>query len=180
MPPVCNRPEAVDQCNIIDATRTLGKDIHRNRSAIRGHGCLRFGQIKPGEPVGKDVMTENHDRNRAIWRFFDGAVSISISMLAAVLVTDCTLCGQLPALGWLKGLTERDDGIIIVATLRLFLTTAALYGGFNVFFVAKEADEKRAKAKGRKEERERIQRELAVQGMPLTHEQVAILTRESE
>ena len=115
-----------------------------------------------------------------MWRFFDGAVSISISMLAAVLVTDCTLCGQLAALGWLKGLTERDDGIIIVATLRLFLTTAALYGGFNVFFVAKEAVEKRAKAKGRKEERERIQRELAAHGMPLTPEQVAILTRESE
>ena len=125
-------------------------------------------------------MTENHDGNRSIWRFFDGAVSISISMLVAVLVSDCALCGQLPALGWLKGLTERDDGIIIVATLRLFLTTAALYGGFNVFFVAKEADEKRAKAKGRKEERERIQRELAAQGMPLTPEQVAILTRESE
>ena len=92
-------------------------------------------------------MTENHDGNRSIWRFFDGAVSISISMLVAVLVSDCALCGQLPALGWLKGLTEREDGIIIVATLLLFPTTAALYGGFKVFFAAKEAVEKRAKAK---------------------------------
>ena len=125
-------------------------------------------------------MTENHDGNRSIWRFFDGAVSISISMLLAVLVADCALCGQLPALGWLKGLTEREDGIIIVATLLLFPTTAALYGGFKVFFAAKEAVEKRARAKGRKEERERIQRELAAQGMPLTPEQVAVLTRESE
>ncbi|MDE2785234.1 MAG: hypothetical protein OXL37_01080 [Chloroflexota bacterium] len=133
-------------------------------------------------------MTENHDGNRSIWRFFDGAVSISISMLVAVLVNDCALCGQLPALGWLKGLTEREDGIIIVATLLLFPTTAALYGGFKVFFAAKEAVEKRARAKGkaegkaegRKEERERIRRELAAQGMPLTPEQVAILTRESE
>ena len=137
-------------------------------------------------------MTENHDGNRSIWRFFDGAVSISISMLVAVLVTDCALCGQLPALGWIKGLTEREDGIIIVATLLLFPTTAALYGGFKVFFAAKEAVEKRARAKGkvegkiegkaegRKEERERIQRELAAQGMPLTAEQVAILSRESE
>ena len=117
-------------------------------------------------------MTETHDGNRSIWRFFDGAVSISISMLVAVLVSDCALCGQLPALGWLKGLTEREDGIIIVATLLLFPTTAALYGGFKVFFAAKEAVEKRARAKGkaegRKEERERIQRELAAQGMPLT------------
>ena len=129
-------------------------------------------------------MTENQDGNRSIWRFFDGAVSISISMLVAVLVADCALCGQLPALGWLKGLTEREDGIIIVATLLLFPTTAALYGGFKVFFAAKEAVEKRARAKGkvegRKEERERIQRELAAQGMPLTPEQVAVLTRESE
>ena len=133
-------------------------------------------------------MTENQDGNRSIWRFFDGAVSISISMLLAVLVADCALCGQLPALGWLKGLTEREDGIIIVATLLLFPTTAALYGGFKVFFAAKEAVEKRARAKGkaegkvegRKEERERIQRELAAQGMPLTPEQVAILTREPE
>lgn len=129
-------------------------------------------------------MTENHDVNRSIWRFFDGAVSISISMLVAVLVAECALCGQLPALGWLKGLTEREDGIIIVATLLLFPTTAALYGGFKVFFAAKEAVEKRARAKGkvegRKEERERIRRELAAQGMPLTPEQVAILTRESE
>ena len=129
-------------------------------------------------------MTDNHDGNRSIWRFFDGAVSISISMLVAVLITDCAFCGQLPTLGWLKGLTEREDGTIIVATLLLFPTTAALYGGFKVFFAAKEAVEKRAKAKGkaegRKEERERIRRELAAQGMPLTPEQIAILTRESE
>ena len=133
-------------------------------------------------------MTENYDGNRSIWRFFDGAVSISISMLVAVLVTDCALCSQLPALGWLKGLTEREDGIIIVATLLLFPATAALYGGFKVFFAAKEAVEKRARAKGkaegraegRKEERERIRRELAAQGMPLTPEQVAVLTRERE
>ena len=93
-------------------------------------------------------MTENHDGNRSIWRFFDGAVSISISMLVAVLVADCALCGQLPALSWLKGLTEREDGIIIVATLLLFPTTAALYGGSKVFFAAKEAVEKKARAKG--------------------------------
>ena len=79
-------------------------------------------------------MTENHDGNRSIWRFFDGAVSIGISMLVAVLVTDCALCGQLPGLGWLKGLTELEDGIIIVAPLLLFPTTAALYGGFKMFF----------------------------------------------
>ena len=123
---------------------------------------------------------ENNDSIRPVWRFFDGAVSISVSMLLAVLLNDCAFCGRLPALSWLYGLTEQEDGIIIVATLLLFPTTAALYGGFKLLFAAKEAVEKRARAKGRKEERERIQRELAEQGMPLTPEQLAVLTRESD
>ncbi len=127
---------------------------------------------------------ENNDGIRPVWRFFDGAVSISFSMLLAVLVNECAFCGRLPALSWLYGLTEQEDGIIIVATLLLFPTTAALYGGFKVFFAAKEAVERRARAKGhaegRTEERERIRRELAEQGMPLTPEQLAVLTRESE
>ena len=111
-------------------------------------------------------------------------MSISFSMLLAVLVNGCAYCGRLPALSWLNGLTEREDGIIIVATLLLFLTTAALYGGFKLFFAAKEAVEKRARTKGhaegRAEERERIRRELAEPGMPLTPEQLAVLDRESE
>ena len=127
---------------------------------------------------------ENDNNSRSTWRFFDGSVSISISMLLAVAINSCAPCGQLPVLDWLKGLTQQEDGIIIAATLLLFPTTAALYGGFKVFFAAKEAVERKARAKGqvegRKEERERIQRELAAQGMPLTPEQIAILTRESE
>ena len=67
-----------------------------------------------------------------------------------------------------------------MATLLLFPTTAALYGGFKVFFAAKEAVERKARAKGRKEERERIQRELAARGVPLTPEQVKIVDGESE
>ena len=79
---------------------------------------------------------ENND-HRSIWRFFDGSVSISVSMLL------------FPSL--LASLTERENGIIIVATLLLFPTAAALYGGFAVFFAAKEAVERRAKEKGRQE-----------------------------
>ena len=105
-------------------------------------------------------------------------------MLLAVLVDGCALCGRLPLLSFLKSLTEREDGIIIVATLLLFPTTAALYGGFAVFFAAKEAVERRATAKGRKEgvqaERERINKVLAEAGVPLTPELIRKLAGEDE
>lgn len=111
-------------------------------------------------------------------------------MLLAVLIDGCVLCGRLPLLSFLKGLTEREDGIIIMATLLLFPTTAALYGGFAVFFAAKEAVERRAKAKGRQEgikegkqaERERINKVLAETeaGVPLTPELIRKLAGEDE
>ncbi len=126
---------------------------------------------------------ENND-HRSTWRFFDGSVSISVSMLLAVLVDGCTLCSRLPVLSLLKNLTEREDGTIIVATLLLFPTTVALYGGFTVFFAAKEAVEKRAKEKGRQEgrqaERERINKVLAEAGVTLTPELIKKLAGEDE
>ena len=128
----------------------------------------------------------NEDGSRPTWRFFDGAVSISVSMLLAVTLGDCGGCGSLPLLGYLKLLTERDDGIIIVATLLLFPTSMAFYGGMIVFFAARETvkawSEKRdmkRREEGRREERERIQRELAKHGAPLTPEQVRILSGET-
>ena len=121
----------------------------------------------------------NEDGSRPTWRFFDGAVSISVSMLVAVLLADCRGCGSLPLLGYLKLLTDRDDGIIIVATLLLFPTSIAFYGGMIVFFAAKEFVEKRATKRGRKAERERIQRELAQRGVPLTPEQLRIVSGET-
>ena len=121
----------------------------------------------------------NEDGSRPTWRFFDGAVAISVSMLVAVLLGDCGSCDNLPLLSYLKLLTERDDGIIIVATLLLFPTSIALYGGMTVFFAAKEFVEKRAMKRGRKAERERIQRELAQRGVPLTPEQLRIVSGET-
>ena len=135
-------------------------------------------------------MREN-DVSRPTWRFFDGAVSISISMLLAVLLGDCGACGGLPLLGYLKLLTGRDDGTIIAATLLLFPTSMAFYGGMIVFFAAKEFVEKRAMKRGlqegrqeglqegRQAERERIRRELAKLGAPLTSEQLRILSDET-
>ena len=121
---------------------------------------------------------------RPTWRFFDGAVSISVSMLLAVLLTECRACDRAPLLGYLKMLTERDDGVIITATLLLFPTSLTLYGGLIVFFAAKEFVEKRAMAQGRREgrreERERIQRALEARGVPLTPEQAKILADDDE
>ena len=128
---------------------------------------------------------ENNER-RSTWRFFDGSVSISVSMLLAVLVDSCGLCARLPLLSLLASLTERENGIIIVATLLLFPTAAALYGGFAVFFAAKEAVERRAKEKGREEgrqaERERINKVLAETeaGVVLTPELIKKLAGEDE
>ena len=124
--------------------------------------------------------------NRLTWRFFDGAVSISVSMLVTVLLAGCAGCDGSPLLGHLTSLTEWDDGIIIVATLLLFPTSLALYGGMTVFFAARETAkawaEKRAMKRheeGRQAERERIQREMAKLGAPLTPEQVRIISGET-
>ena len=66
--------------------------------------------------------------SRPTWRYFDGAVSISASMLLAVLLKTCQACGGTSLLGHLKTLTEWDDAVIITATLLLLPTSLALYG----------------------------------------------------
>ena len=91
---------------------------------------------------------ENSNSARPMWRFFDGSVSVSISMLLSVALNYCAFCAGVPVLGFLRELTNREDGIIIVATLLLFPTTAMLYGGFKVFFAAKEAVENKARQRG--------------------------------
>ena len=133
----------------------------------------------------------SNNTNRATWRFFDGSVSISASMLLAVAIDGCANCHSLPVLGLLQGLTQRNDGLIIVATLLLFPVAAALWGGLIMFFAAKEFVENRAAQRaqrireegreaGRKEERERISKMLEQHGVPLTPEQAKFLANESE
>ena len=121
----------------------------------------------------------DNESSRPTWRFFDGAVSISASMLLAVLLSDCNGCHDLPLLDYLTSLTARDNGVIIVGTLLLFPTSIAFYGGMIVFFAAKEFVEKRAMKRGRQAERERIEREFAQRGVPLTPEQLSILNGET-
>ena len=93
----------------------------------------------------------NDSGNWQLWRFVDGALAISVSMLLAALLRDCLSCGGWPVLGYLHGLAARDDGVIIVGTMLLFPTTATIYGGIKVFFAAREAVRREAREKGRQE-----------------------------
>ena len=109
-------------------------------------------------------------------------------------------------LGHLEALTNREDGIIITATLLLFPTTATLYRVLRMFFAAKQAAEQAAKRKarerqererqthergrregikegiksGRRTERERISAALEQHGVQLTPELAKILAGDDE
>lgn len=136
-------------------------------------------------------MNEDN-RNAAAWRFFDGAASVSASMLLSLTLNICTLCHDLPVLGYLGHLTNRDDGVIITATLLLFPVTAALYGVFKMLFAAKEAVERKSRERGRREgieegleagrrnERERIAHVLREQGIEITPELAKTLAADEE
>ena len=108
-------------------------------------------------------------RRYPLWIFLDGSVSISFSMLLALLL-NAGWCDGVPALGWLAEVTRRDNGVIIVATLLLFPCTLLLYGGLKMFFAAKEAVERRAHRRGRREERARIAKMAAEPGTTLSPE----------
>ena len=117
-------------------------------------------------------------------------------MLLAVLLAGCQRCQSIPVLDYLGILTDKDDGVIIVATLLLFPTSLALYGVLIMFFAAKEFVEKRAarqgrlmgreegleegRKEGRLAERERIRRALEARGVTVTPELAGILAGESE
>ena len=123
-------------------------------------------------------------QSRLGWRFFDGSVAISASMLLAILLRGCIGCGGLPVLGQLHRLTSWDDGVIMVATLLLFPSAGALYGGVAVFFAAREAVQnhyrERGRQEGQKAERERIRKEAAKRGIAITPELARILAGEPE
>ena len=139
-----------------------------------------------GAPVSQtDIIrmddTMNPSAGRpASWLMADGAASISASMLVAVLINVIQSLAGLWGLGFLHGLTNKEDGVIIVATLLLLPTSFVVYGVSQVIFAAKEAVEKRAMAKGRKAERERIEQILKQHGVELPPEVARIIAGTSE
>ena len=105
-------------------------------------------------------------------------------MAIAVAISYCQSCAGLWGLGFLTGLTEKDDGVIILGTLLLFPSTIALYGVLKMWFAAKEAVERKAAERGRREgtreERERIKRVLAERGITLPPEIIGMIFDESD
>ena len=89
-------------------------------------------------------------RRSSSWLMADGAASISASMLVAVLVNVAPSLAGVWGLAFLQELTNKPDGMIVVATLLLLPASFAVFGVSQVIFAAKEAVEKRAMEKGRK------------------------------
>ena len=118
------------------------------------------------------------------WLMADGAASISASMLVAVLLNVIPSFAGLWGLGFLQELTNKQDGMIVVATLLLLPTSFVVYGVSQMIFAAKEAVEKRAMRRGRKVgeqvERERIEKILQEEGIELPPEVARRIARESE
>ena len=123
---------------------------------------------------------ERDEGGVAPWRLFDGSIALTLSMLLAVLLRVWEGAANWPVVGTLHRITQWEDGVIIVATLLLFPTALALYGGFKMFFAAKEAVERQARRRGRQEERAWIVKVLEEQGVPLTPEQAKVLDRDRE
>lgn len=101
-------------------------------------------------------------------------------MAIAVAISYCESCARIWGIGFFKGLTDKDDGVIILGTLLLFPATVALYGVLQMWFAAKEAVEKRAIERGRRQERERIKKALTELGVELPPEVASILSSGSE
>ena len=128
-------------------------------------------------------MRETRDR---IWGLVDGALAVSGSMLLAVLINNCQSCHGIWLIGFLKELSDKNAGVIALATLLLFPTTVFFYWGLTMWFAAKEAVERKAMEKGRlvgrQEERERIRQSirqvLEQQGIAITPEIAKILEGE--
>ena len=83
------------------------------------------------------------ERRSLSWGFIDGSVSVSASMLVALLIHSCHSCAGVWFIGFLKDTSDKSAGLVVVATLLLFPTAAVIYGGVNLFFAAKEAFERR-------------------------------------
>ena len=112
----------------------------------------------------------------------DGSACISASALIAALINVSPSLAGLWGSGFLHNPTNKVDEVIIVASLLLFPSTFIIYGVARVMFAAKEAVEKKAMEKGRKAERERIERELEAlekSGVKVPPEVSQITARES-
>ncbi len=118
----------------------------------------------------------NSDGNRTTWRFLDGSISVSASILLANAVSKCDSCGGLPVIGLIKRLTEQDDGVLIAGTALLFPVAVILYGGINMVFMAYA--EYRRKRDARIREREALLEKARNEGEEAFLERIRQMSRE--
>ena len=82
-----------------------------------------------------------------LWFFLDGAAAFSLSMLISLIIQGNQIFAEIWGVNFVKELTHQNDGLMASTILLLFPSTAALYGGIQMFFAAKEAVERRARAR---------------------------------
>ena len=82
-----------------------------------------------------------------LWFFLDGAAAFSLSMLVSLIIQSNQIFAEIWGVHFVKELTHQNDGLMASTILLLFPSTVALYGGIQMFFAAKEAVERRARAR---------------------------------
>ena len=113
-----------------------------------------------------------------LWLFLDGAAAFSFSMLISLIIQSNRIFAEILVLRFIKDLTHQNDGLMAATMLLLFPSTAILYGSVKMIFAAKEAVERRARAKdermraqgreqGIEQERRRILNALKRRGVEL-------------
>ena len=96
-----------------------------------------------------------------LWTLLDGAAAFSFSMLVSLIVQSNQIFTEAWGVRIIKELTHQNDGLMASTMLLLFPSAAVMYLGVNMIFAAKEAVERRARARdermreeGRKQGRE--------------------------
>ena len=113
-----------------------------------------------------------------LWLFLDGAAAFSFSMLISLIIQSNQIFAEILVLRFIKDLTHQNDGLMASTMLLLFPSTAILYGSVKMIFAAKEAVERRARARdermraqgieqGIEQERRRILNALKRRGVEL-------------
>ncbi len=120
------------------------------------------------------------------WPFVEGSISVSASIIMASAIARCDHRGGWPVVGFFKGLTEQENGVIIAGMALLFPTALVFYSGIKMVFSAykeykrwREAWQQELLEEGRQAERDRIKRELAEKGVTLSPEAEKVLFGET-